>query len=94
MVFFLAVFGYAFGGGFVLCGVLKPIFPARTGVWLQDGRIVTSGTLVEIPPPPAHEVLGLWYIPLVLVIGSLTLLLTTYLIRTLLRLSQRWQAWL
>jgi uncharacterized membrane protein len=91
-VFFLGVFGYAFGGGFVLGGLLKPIFPAHTGMWLQDGRIVSSGTLVAIPPPPAHEVLGLWYIPLALTLGSLTLLVTTFAIRASLRASQRLQA--
>lgn len=92
VVFFVGVFGYAMGGGFVLSGLLKPVFPQHTGVWVRDGRIVSSGTIIPPPPLPAHEVLGMWYIPLALVIGSLTLLLTTYLIRTSLRLSQRWQA--
>ncbi|MGC1421061.1 MAG: hypothetical protein WA815_01865, partial [Terracidiphilus sp.] len=58
----------------------------------QDGRMIASGTQLYIPPPPAHEVLGMWYIPLMLTAGSLTLLATTFVIRTSLRISQRWQA--
>ena len=35
---------------------------------------------------------ALWYIPLALIAGSLLLLLTNYLIRKSLRLSQSWQS--
>lgn len=88
----MAVFGYAIGGGLVLTGVLKPIFPANTGVWFIDDQFVSSGTLFPAPTLPAHEVLGWWYIPLALILGSLLLLLTNYLIRKSLRLSQNWQS--
>ena len=91
-VFFAAVFGYCIGGGFVLTGLLKPILPANTGLWVLDGHLVSSGTLFPPPPPPAYEVLGMWYCPLALVLGSLTLLLTTFVIQRLLRLSQRLQS--
>lgn len=87
-----AVFGYLMGGGLVLTAFLKPIFPANTGLWFNDEQFITSGTLFPAPPPPAHEILGMWYIPIALTIGSLTILLTSYLIRTSLGLSQRWQA--
>jgi hypothetical protein len=43
-------------------------------------------------PASAHEVLGLWIIPLGLTAGSLTLLLTTFLIRNSLRVSRLVQA--
>ena len=92
VVFFLAIFGYLMGGGLVLTGLIKPIFPANTGVWFNDERFVSSGTLFPAPAPPAHEVLGMWYIPLALTVGSLALLFTTWAIRTSLRISQRWQA--
>lgn len=91
-VFFTAIFGYAIGGGLVLCGLLKPVFPSNAGVWVSSGHLVSSGILFPAPAPPAHEVLGMWYIPVVLIAGSLTLLVTTTLIRACLRLSQRWQA--
>jgi uncharacterized membrane protein len=92
VVFFLAIFGYLMGGGLVLTGLIKPIFPANTGVWFNDERFVSSGTLFPAPAPPAHQVLGMWYIPLALTVGSLALLFTTWAIRTSLRISQRWQA--
>ncbi len=92
IVFFAGIFGYVMGGGMVLSGMIKPIFPAHTGMWIQDGRMIASGTQSSIPPPPAHEVLGMWYIPLMLTAGSLTLLATTFVIRASLRISQRWQA--
>ncbi len=92
IVFFVGIIGYCIGGGLVLSGMLKPIFPAQTGVWFRDGHMISSGTQFYPPPPPAHEVLGIWYIPLMLTAGSLTLLATTFMIRASLRVSQRWQA--
>lgn len=92
IVFFAGTFGYIMGGGMVLAGMIKPIFPAHTGMWVQDGRIVAFGTEFPQFGPPAHEVLGMWYIPLMLTAGSLTLLATTFVIRMSLRVSQHWQA--
>ena len=92
VVFFLAIFGYLMGGGLVLTGLLKPIFPANTGVWFNGDQLVSSGTLFPAPAPPAHEILGIWYIPIALMLGSLTLLLTTFLIRRSLRISQQLQS--
>jgi hypothetical protein len=91
VVFFAGMFGYLIGGGCVLTGLLKGVFPAHTGTWFQDGRMIASGTQLYPPPPPAHEVLGLWYIPLMLMAGSLTLLATTFVIRRSLRISQQLQ---
>ena len=92
LVFLLGMFGYLIGGGFVLTGLLKPIFPNNTGAWMLNGHIVSSGTLFPPPAPPAHEVLGIWYIPLALTVGSLLLLFTTFAIRKSLSTSQRWQS--
>jgi len=90
LVFFVGMFGYIMGGGMVLSGMIKPIFPAHTGMWLRDGHMIAFGT--QFPRvPPAQEVLGVWYIPLMLTAGSLTLLATTFVIRTSLRVSQLWQ---
>jgi hypothetical protein len=87
LVFFAGAFGYLIGGGLVLSAMLKPVFPNNTGVWMRDGRLVSSGTLFP-PPSGAHEVLGNWYIVISLVLGSLLLLTTMYLIRATLRLSK------
>ena len=86
------VFGYAFGAGFVMVGLIKPFAPAHTGLWLQDGVVVSSGALVVIPPPPAHDVLGWWIIPAALILGTLVLFVTTLAIRFSLRVSHSWQA--
>ena len=92
VVFFLAIFGYAIGAGLVLTALVKPLLPANTGVWFNGDHFASSGVLFPPPAPPAHEVLGIWYIPIALIIGSLILLFTTWAIRTSLRVSQRWQS--
>ena len=45
LVFFVGIIGYAVGGGFALSGMLKPILPANTGLWIRDGHILSSGTI-------------------------------------------------
>ena len=92
VVFFLGLFGYALGGGLALTALIKPILPANTGMWVENGHLASSGVLFPPPAPPAHEVLGLWYILFALTVGSLTLLFTTWVIRRSLRISQRWQS--
>jgi hypothetical protein len=88
VVFFAGMFGYLIGGGMVLSGLLKPIFPQHTGMWFENGRLVSSGTQLYVPQPPAHEVLGDWYILIMITLGSLMILATMFLIRTTLRLSK------
>jgi hypothetical protein len=92
IVFFVGLLGYAMGGGMALSGMIKPLFPAHTGMWMRDGHLVAFGTQFPHIGPPAHEVLGMWYVPIMLTAGSFTLLLTSFLIRTALRVSQRWQS--
>jgi uncharacterized membrane protein len=89
LVFFLGLLGYTMGGGMVLTALLKPIFPANTGLWINNGHFVEAGSMFPAPTPPTHEVLGMWYLLLALVLGSLTLLFTNYAIRKILRTSQR-----
>jgi uncharacterized membrane protein len=93
LVFFFGLIGYLTGGSLVLSALLKPFFPANTGLWIfKYGHSVSSGVLSSPPAPPAHEVLGMWYIVVALTAGCLLLLLTTFAIRKCLRLSQRWQS--
>lgn len=88
IVFLVGMFGYTVGGGLVLSGLLKPIFPNHTGLWIQDGHFLGFGTQLYPTPPPSSEMLGNWYIIVTIVAGSLTLLLTMFLIRTALRVSK------
>lgn len=92
VVFFAAIFGYLIGGGFVLSAFAKCIFPAHTGVWISNGRLVSSGTLFPIPEPPAHDIAGWWYVPAALVLGSVLILVTSFVIRKALRISRLLQA--
>ena len=92
LVFFLGAFGYLIGGGMVLSAMLKPILPYNTGMWMRDGVLVGFGTQLPGPPAGSTEVLGLWYIPILLIAGSLLLLATMYIIRTSLRISRRFQS--
>jgi uncharacterized membrane protein len=92
LVFFLGLFGYMMGGGFLLTAVLKVFFPANAGMWFKDGYFLFWGASNTPPGPPAYEVLGFWCIPLSLFVGSLILVLTTAAIRACLRLSQSWQS--
>jgi uncharacterized membrane protein len=91
-VFTCGLFGYSFGAGLLFVALAKIFVPSHTGAWVQDGRLVAAGAFEYGYLPQAHEVLGLWIIPLALTLGSLLLLLTNYLIRKSLRLSQRWQS--
>jgi len=92
VVFFAAMFGYLIGGGLVLSAFAKCVLPAHTGVWVSNGKIVSSGTLFPIPQFPAHEIAGWWYVPAALAAGSLLILLTSFVIRTALRISHLVQA--
>jgi uncharacterized membrane protein len=93
IVFCAALLGYVMGGGFLLLALLKPLFPARTGLWVGPGVFDFSfhmGLMPEYLSTSAHEVLGWWFIPVCLVLGSLTLVLTTKFIQFLMK-RFRWQ---
>jgi uncharacterized membrane protein len=92
LVFFCAVIGYAVGGSLILSAFLKIFLPANTGVWMIGSHLAESGTLFPAPGPPAREVLGYWYIPLVLTAGAPLLIATTWAIRLCLRTSRFCQA--
>ncbi|HZB89217.1 MAG TPA: hypothetical protein VE291_11195 [Terracidiphilus sp.] len=95
MAFLAGLIGYTTGVGFVLGALLKPFFPDKVGVFVQQTHSASEtvgATVASITANgPRHELLGLWAIPLFLVLGSLTLLATTVLIRSVLRESRQWQ---
>ncbi len=84
----LAFLGYLTGACFLLLAVLKPIFPHYTGLWIGPGIFDFSfrmGLGPEYPSATVHEVLGWWFIPVCLVLGSLTILATTKLVQLLMK---------
>lgn len=88
-VFTVGLFGYAIGATLVLCALIKPFQPANTGVWFTESHTLNSGVLYPAPGPLSHELLGWWFIPIMLTLGSLTLLVTTFAIQKFLSVSQR-----
>ena len=93
IVFMIAITGYMTGGAFLLLALLKPFFPKYTGLWMGPGEFAFSfrmGATMTNPASPVHEVLGWWFIPVCLVLGSLSLAGTTKLIQLLLR-RFRWR---
>jgi uncharacterized membrane protein len=86
VVFMLAILGYATGVAFLLLALLKPFFPANTGLWVGPDQFAFSfrmGATMSNPASPVHEVLGWWLIPVCLTLGSLSLVLTTKLLQFL-----------
>ena len=86
MVFVIALFGYAMGIGFLLLALMKPFFPANTGLWVGPDQFNFSfrmGATMTNPNQPVHEVLGWWLIPVCLVLSSLCFACTTKLLQFL-----------
>ena len=100
VVFIAGLLGYVLGIGLMVGALLKPFFPGHIGVFVSES---TSSQAQIMQPDPqvvqtitatsarSHEILGIWVIPVFLVLGALALLATTLLIRAVLRLSHRWQ---
>jgi len=86
IVFVIALIGYMMGVSFLLLALIKPFFPRNTGLWVGPDQFNFSfrlGATMTNPASPVHEVLGWWLIPVCLVVGSLSLALTTKLLQFL-----------
>lgn len=84
IVFVVAVVGYGVALAFVVLAGFKPLFPAHTGLWVGRGQFNFS-YLPGGPPPGVHEALGMWFIPVVLVLAFLFAIGTTKLTQLLIR---------
>ena len=63
---------YSVGVGFIVVAMLKPIFPENVGIFLYNGVPVAVGAV--FPPRPGVELVGGYeIIPILLVLGFLTL---------------------
>ncbi len=74
------------GAAFLLFALIKPFFPANAGLWVGPDQFSFSfrmGATMTNPSSSVHEVLGWWLIPICLVVGSLSLAITTKLLQFL-----------
>lgn len=83
--FLVALFGYAMGFGFFLTAVLKPFLPDRVGLWWGPDNY---GLGTRDSASPATELLGWWIVPVGLLAGTVLVILTTRLLRFLLRFAK------
>jgi uncharacterized membrane protein len=77
IAFWIAVFGYAFGAAFVIAGLLKPFFPYYIGLFISDHNLTLNRQQVY----GEHELLGNYFIPVVMCIGPLLVVATTLLLK-------------
>lgn len=81
IAFWVAVFGYSFGSGFLLAGVLKPVFPRFIGLYVSSQTL----TLNRQGVPGERELLGIYFMPFALCVGSFLFAGTTLLLKWLVR---------
>ncbi len=87
-LFFVGLLGYALGAGLFVTAVLKPFFPAQTGLWIGPGIFDFGFHEPGRYGDPVHEILGWAYIPVALLLGSFFVWLTTVILRKWLRRSR------
>ncbi len=93
IVFAASVIGYTLGGILVIIGFYKLIFPRNGGFWFNprpgghgiDGEAGFSFTSGGPWKHPGHEILGMWLVPIGLILGSGLLLFTFWLGRWCIR---------
>ena len=100
LCFVLAVLGYGSGAAMMLSALIKPIFPAQTGLWVGPGVFNFGYHPLNASGDPAggiglfmltrggasvHELLGWWYIPVALLLGAFLIWSTTKILKTVVR---------
>jgi uncharacterized membrane protein len=78
LVFMLSGIGYCIGGIFFGMALLKAFFPSRAGLNIEytAGHISSAGFGAGSGPHVGHDPIGLWLIPICLVLGGGILFLT------------------
>ncbi len=85
-----ALFGYTAGLCCLVGAIRKVIRPERVGLWVGPHTWdLTMGNLspAERVREHSHEVLGSWFIPVMLIVGTLILIVTTVIVRWALRFA-------
>lgn len=77
----VSLFLYMMGAGCLMMAIAKPFDPDRVGLWIMshDSAPAQAGMQIYLhgTPPPGHELLGWWIVPLGLVLG-MSLIVATY----------------
>ena len=82
IVFVMALIGYTLAAAFYVTALLKPLFPHNVGLFVGSEGI----NLARFPVPPmGTEILGVYYIPVAVVVGYLFTFVTTLAIRFVVR---------
>lgn len=77
LVFMLSGIGYCVGGIFFVMALLKAFFPRQAGLNItRDANTWSAGFGAGSGPHTGHDPIGLWLIPICLVLGSAILILT------------------
>lgn len=78
LVFMLSGIGYCIGGIFFVMALLKAFFPRQAGLNIQydPGNTWSMGFGAGSGPHTGHDPIGLWVIPICLVLGGGILFLT------------------
>jgi len=84
IAFAASVIGYTLGGILILMGFYKFIFPQNGGIWFKprpgghgiDGEAGFSFVSGGPWKHPGHEIIGMWLVPIGLILGSGLLLFT------------------
>jgi uncharacterized membrane protein len=81
----LAAFtGWAIGIAFVLVAPIKILFPNNVGVFYRDGQVESVGAVFGSAPGVQVAPFGYWVVPVALVLGVGTLVLTQWASRRVL----------
>lgn len=87
-VFLVGLFGYCLSFGLLACAILKPIVPQNVGLWLRPNGLFTFGVIFGVSHEGMRELLGWWMIPVGIVGSAVFLVVTTRLLRVLLRYAR------
>ncbi len=77
VAFVVALIGYSFGGAILLAGLLKPVLPRFIGLFISPHTFSLNRQGVA----GERELIGVYFIPLALAVGSLLIFGTTLLLR-------------
>jgi hypothetical protein len=88
LAFVVALLGYSLGLGFMVCAMLKPLFPEQVGLWMSPHEFRFG---FEPEHAPARELLGPWFVQVTVVLGVLIFIGTTIVMRSLLPRLRHWK---